>query len=39
MNSTATKMNSTATHNYLIVEIDSHIQVHQPTMTGKGDIL
>ena len=30
-------MNSTATHNYLIVEIDSHSQVQQPNMTTKGD--
>ena len=30
-------MNSTATHNYLIVEIDSHSQVQQPNMTAKED--
>ena len=30
-------MNSTATCNYLIVEIDSHSQVQQPNMTAKED--
>ena len=30
-------MNRTATHNYFIVEIDSHSQVHQPNMTANGD--
>ena len=30
-------MNSTATHNYLIVEIDSYNQVQQPNMTAKED--
>ena len=30
-------MNSTATHNHLIVEIDSHSQVQQPNMTAKED--
>ena len=30
-------MNSTATHNYLIVEIVSHSQVQQPNMTAKED--
>ena len=30
-------MNSTATHNNFIVEIDSHSQVNQLNMTAKGD--
>ena len=30
-------MNRTATHNYFIVEIDSHSQVQQPNMTANGD--
>ena len=30
-------MNSTATHNYLIVEINSHSQVQQTNMTAKED--
>ena len=30
-------MNSTAIHNYWIVEIDSHSQVQQPNMTTKED--
>ena len=31
-------MNSTATHNNFIVDIDLHIQVNQPNMTAKGDL-
>ena len=30
-------MNSTVTHNYLIVEINSYSQVQQPNMTAKED--
>ena len=30
-------MNSAATHNYLIVEIDSRSHVQQPNMTAKED--
>ena len=30
-------MNSTATHNNFVVEIDSHSQINQPNMAAKGD--
>ena len=30
-------MNSTATHNNFVVEIDSHSQINQPNMTAKRD--
>ena len=31
-------MNSTATHNNFLVDIDLHSQVNQPNMTTKGDL-